>query len=112
MSLHRIELVNKDTGEEINVLASSIQVLSSYENELGEEVTLITIAGKTIVVEVNYYSMRYALEEAGYPTKARIDYKEPLPIRKDQVIQNLATEINYIKEKVEKLEKKLQSNLK
>lgn len=70
MARGRIEFRHKETGEQINVFASSVQVVKSFENDHGNQVTLVKIGDEYLEVEENYDTLLYRLKDAGCDTRS------------------------------------------
>lgn len=83
MSRFRVEFTNKDTGMQFNVPIGSISVLESYENELGEQVTLIEVDGKKIEVDDTYDSICYEFKKRGYLIEPQFNYTDSKRVKNE-----------------------------
>ena len=76
MSRYRVEFTNKETGQQFNVPIGSVSVLGSYENELGDQVTLVKVDGKVIEVGATYDSICFEFKERGYMIEPQYTYRD------------------------------------
>lgn len=82
MSRGLVEFINKATGETMAIHPNQVKVFQSIDDDLGNQKTILEIAGSMVEADATYDEIAYGFKKAGYEIKKRYYYSPMSPSQK------------------------------